>query len=391
VSIRVHPCPHRYAKRCGRARFLLCLSAFVFLPLATYSAQERFYIGTYTGPGRADGIYTGILDSDTGQLGPVTLACKANSPGYLALSPDGAHLYAVTSDTGGSVEAFQIEKSGTLTALNTVSSQGAGPCHLSIDPSGKNVLAANYSGGTIASIRINPDGTLGACTATLAFHGSGPNPARQDKPHAHFISTDSTGQFVYACDLGTDHIWSYRFDPATGILGDQTPVQGTVPPGSGSRHLAFGPGDNFAYVNGEMGRNITVFSRDKDTGSLTPIQTLPLVPGAGPAPGITTAEDVLHPSGKWLYVSSRGDDIIAVFSIGPDGKLTFIQDVPSLVKIPRGFGIDPSGHWLISAGQDDGKLALLAIDPATGKLTATAQEAKVPAAICVLFEPAALP
>lgn len=379
MSIRVHPW------------FLLCLSALLFLPLATYSAQERFYIGTYTGPGRADGIYTGTLDSDTGQLGPVTLASKANSPGYLALSPDGSHLYAVTSDNGGSVEAFQIEKSGSLTALNTVSSQGAGPCHLSVDRTGHYVFAANYSGGTIACIRIKDDGTLINWTAKMAFQGSGPNPARQDKPHAHFISIDPTGAFVYACDLGTDHVWAYRFDGISGAFGQPVPIQATVPPGSGPRHLAFSPNGDFAYVNGEMGRNINVFSRDKDTGSLTPIQTLPLFPGAQPAPGITTAEVMLHPSGKWLYVSSRGDDIIALFSIGPDGKLTFIQDVPALVKTPRGFGIDPSGHWLISAGQDDGKLAVLAIDPHTGKLTGTTQEAKVPAAICVIFQPVAAP
>jgi 6-phosphogluconolactonase len=370
---------------CANLRILLPL--LLFLPLTGYPAQERFYVGTYTGPGKADGIYTGVLDSDTGQLSQVTLAVKANNPGYLALAPDGAHLYAVTSDDGGSVEAFAIGKDGALAAMNHVSSQGAGPCHLSVDPSGRNVLAANYAGGTVACIRINGDGSLLSGTSKLAFQGSGPNPARQEKPHAHFISTDSTGQFVYACDLGTDHIWTYKFDAAAGTFGEQTPVQGTVPPGSGPRHLAFGSGQDFAYVNGEMGRNVTVFRRDKESGSLTPIQTLPLVPGEGPAAGITTAEVMRDPSGKWLYVSSRGDDIIAVFAIGADGRLTFVQDVPSLVKTPRGFGIDPSGHWLIAAGQDDGRIAVLAIDPKSGKLTGTAQEAKVPAAICVVFEP----
>ena len=383
MSIRVHP---------WFLFFLLCIS------LTGYSASERFYIGTYTGPGKADGIYTGILDSDSGQLTVMMLATKANNPGYLALSPDRSHLYAVTSDNGGSVEAFAIAmidpvpistvalEKPALNSLNTVSSQGAGPCYLSVDPSGKNVLVANYSGGTIACIRINPDGTLLSSTSSIAFQGTGPNPARQDKPHAHFVSTDPTGQFVYACDLGTDHVWAYRFDPVAGAFGPPEPAQATVPPGSGPRHLAFSLNGDFAYVNGEMGRNITVFHRDKQTGSLTPIQTLPLVPGIAPAPDITTAEVVLHPSGKWLYVSSRGDDIIAVFAIGADGKLSFIQDVPALVKFPRGFGIDPTGRWLIAAGQNDGKLAVLAIDPKTGKLTPTNNSANVPAAICVIFD-----
>jgi len=364
---------------------------FLLLPLAAHAAQERFYIGDNTGPGKADGIYTGLIDSDTGHLGPVTLAVKANSPGYLALSRDGSHLYAVTSDAVGSVSAFAVGADGLLTALNRVSSGGAGPCHLSVDPSGKNVLAANYSGGAIACIRINADGSLGDCTSKIAFQGSGPDPVRQKKPFAHFISTDSTGKFVYACDLGTDHVWSYRFDALKGIIGAPAPGQGQTPPGSGSRHLAFGLGQDFAYVNGEMGRNITAFHIDRTTGSLTPVQTLPLVPGAGPAAGITTAEVERDPSGKWLYVSSRGDDIIAVFAIGADGKLTFIQDVPSVSKFPRGFGIDPAGHWLIVAGQNDGKLAVLGIAQDTGKLTPNGQEANVPSAICVVFAPVGAP
>jgi 6-phosphogluconolactonase len=364
---------------------LLRLSLLLLVPLAAYSAQERFYVGAYTGPGRGEGIYSGVIDSDTGRLSGIALAAKANNPGYLALSPDGAHLYAVTSDGGGSVSAFAIGKEGALTPLNRASSGGAGPCHLSVDPSGRNVLVANYSGGNIACIRILGDGSLGERTATVSFQGSGPDPIRQKKPFAHFISTDGDGKFVYACDLGTDHVWSYHFDAATGSFGEPTDTQGKVPAGSGSRHLAFGKDDDFAYVNGEMGRNVTVFQRDQSTGSLTPVQTLPLVPGAGPAAGVTTAEVVCHPSCDWLYVSSRGDDMIAVFAIHADGRLTFVEDVPSGVKFPRGFGIDPSGRWLIAAGQNDGRLAVFGIDKKSGKLSASGEEASVPAAICVVF------
>jgi 6-phosphogluconolactonase len=357
----------------------------LFLPFPMWSAQERFYIGAYTGPGKSDGIYTGVIDSDTGRLGTIRLAAKANNPGYLALAPDGAHLYAVTSDDGGSVAAFAIARDGSLTPLNHVSSCGGGPCHLSVDASGRNVLVANYAGGNIASVPIKPGGSVGSPVESVAFQGSGPDPVRQKKPFAHFIATDRTGQFVYACDLGTDHVRSYRFSAAGHFQppGDMA----KVPPGSGPRHLAFGPGEDFAYVNGEMGRNVTAFHRDKSTGSLDPIQTLPLVPGAGPAPGITTAEIACHPSGKWLYVSSRGDDILAVFAIGGDGRLTFVEDVPSGVTFPRGFGIDPAGRWLIVAGQNDGRLAVLAIARESGRLTATGQEAKAPAAVCVVFAP----
>jgi len=364
---------------------LRLFALFLLLPLSGYAAQERFYLGTYTGPGKADGIYTALLDSGTGRIGPITLAAKANNPGYLALSPDGSHLYAVTSDDDGSVEAFKAGSDGSLSPLNHVSSGGAGPCYLSVDAAGRNVLAANYAGGDIACIRLNADGSAGERSATVRFEGSGPDPVRQKKPFAHFISTDPSGHFVYACDLGTDHVWSYRFDPQAGRLDPLAAGPGSVPPGSGPRHLAFGPGGAFAYVNGEMGRNITAFRRDPATGALTPIQTLPLVPGMGPAAGITTAEVACHPSGKWLYVSSRGDDIIAVFAIGADGRLAFIQDVPCQVKLPRGFGIDPTGRWLVVAGQGDGMLAIHAIDPATGRLTPGERVAGAPSGICVLF------
>lgn len=365
----------------------LLLSLLLLAPLAAHCAQARFYLGTFTRGGKSEGIYTALLDSSTGHLSPITLAAKANNPGYLALSPGGSHLYAITSDSGGSVAAFVIGKDGALSLLNSVPTAGAGPAHLSVDPSGGNVLVANYSGGNISCIKIRPDGSLGSLTATINFQGSGPDPDRQKKPFAHYICADSAGNFVYACDLGTDHVWTYRFDAAAGTFAALADSQGKVPPGSGPRHLAFGPGENHAYVNGEMGRNVTAFRRDKSTGALTPIQTLPLVPEAGPGNGILTAEIVCHPSGKWLYVSSRGDDIIAVFAIGADGRLSFVQDVPCLVKTPRGFGIDPTGKWLIAAGQDNDQIAVLAIAAETGKLTPAGQQAQAPSPVCVVFAP----
>jgi 6-phosphogluconolactonase len=366
----------------------LALWFLLLLPLAAYPAQERFYVGTYTGAGNGEGIYTGVLDSNSGTLGTVALAVKASSPNYLALSRDASHLYAVTTDGGGSVAAFSVGRDGALAFLNSVSSGGAGPSHLSLDASGTNILVANYTSGSIANIRINPDGSLGDRTSLVAFQGSGPDPIRQKKPFAHFIASDDGGRFVYACDLGTDHVWTYHYDPVAGVFQGLADMQGTVPAGSGPRHFAFGRGEGYAYVNGEMGRNVTAFRHDKTTGALAAIQTLPLVPGAGPEKGITTAEIECHPSGKWLYVSSRGDDIIAVFALGGDGRLAWVQDAPCMVKMPRGFGIDPSGRWLIVAGQSDGQIAVLGIDQGNGKLAPAGQQAKVPSAVDVLFVPA---
>jgi 6-phosphogluconolactonase len=366
---------------------LLVILLVIAFPAVTYSAQERFYVGTYTGPGKAEGIYTCVLDSDTGKLGPVSLAVKAHNPNYLALALDGRHLYAVTSDGGGSVEAFAIGAGGALAPLNSQLSGGAGACHLCAHPSGKYVLVANYGDGAVGSIPIQPDGSLAPAVSVLRLTGSGPNPARQAGPHAHCVHTDRSGLFTYACDLGTDKVWVNPFDPATGRFGKPVEPEAKVPPGSGARHLAFGPGEDFAYVNGEMGRNVTVFRRDPSTGALTALQTLPLVPGSGPATGIFSAEIACHPAGKWLYVSSRGDDIIALFAIGPDGRLEFVQDTPSIAKFPRAFAIDPAGRWLIAAGQNDSRLAVLRIAPDTGKLTALPETMTAPSPVCILFLP----
>jgi 6-phosphogluconolactonase len=359
----------------------------MLLPLAAYSAQERFYLGAFTAPqGQGEGIYTGVLDSETGKLGPITLAAKSNGPSFLAFSRDGKHLYSVSSDNGGSLSAFAVNKDGTLSFINSVAAGGGGATYVAVDASGSNALAASYGSGTISCIRIKSDCSLGDLTSTVKFQGTGPGP-RQIAPHAHFICTDGSGKFVYVCDLGNDHVWSYHFDPDAGKFLGPTDVQGKVPPGSGARHLAFGRGEKFAYVNGEMGRNVTVFRHDASTGSLSPVQTIPVVPSATYIKTITTAETVCHPSGKWLYISSRGDDIVAVFAIAPKGRLSFVQDVPSVVKFPRGMGVDPSGRWLITAGQNDSRIAVFGIAQDTGKLTPNGEVAKAGSPVSVLFAP----
>jgi len=364
------------------------LCTLLLFPLLAYSAQERFYIGTYARPAGGEGIYTATIDTTTGKLSPITLAIAANNANYLALSPDASHLYAITYDDGGSVAAYNVGKDGALTFINRVRVEAPGGCHVSVDAAGKNVLIANYNSGTIVCNQINPDGSLGKHTGMITFQGSGPDASRQDHPYGHFVATDSSGQFVYSCDLGTDHVWSYHFDAATGAFGKPLDANGIVPPGSGPRHLVFGPGQDFAYVNGEMGRNVTTFKHDKSTGVLTAIQTTPVVPGVAASSAIRTAEIRCHPSGKFIYVSSRGDDIVAVFSIGSDGKLTFVQDAPALVKDPRGMNIDPTGQWLITAGQSDSQLAVFEIARDTGKLTSAKQQASVPTPVDILFLPA---
>ena len=357
----------------------------VMLPCVAFSADATFYIGTYTKPAKSEGVYVSKLDTDTGKLGPVELAGKAASPSYVALSPDGKFLYAAVESGKGAVAAFAVGADKKLTTLNEQPAGGDGTCHIWVDATGKNVLAANYGGGSIVGFRANADGSLGERSFFQQYEGTGPDKARQEKPHAHAIYTDSTNQFAYACDLGTDNVWTYRFDAAKGALKAAEPASAKVPPGAGPRHLAIHPNGRFAYANNEMGLSVTAFTRDTTTGALASVQNLSTLPEGTATKGVSTAEIFCHPTGKWLYASNRGHNSIAVYAIAADGKLTWIETAPAGVKVPRGFGIDPTGKWLVAAGQEDDKIAVLKIDPATGKLTPNGSTAEVGAPVCILF------
>lgn len=359
---------------------LLCSLSTVVL-----AADATFYLGTYTNTPKSKGIYVGKLDTDTGKLGALELAAEAKSPGFLALSPNGKFLYATIEQGEGGVGAYSVNADGKLTALNTQPTGGSGACHVWVDATGKTVLAANYSGGSIAAFPAKADGSLGERSAFVQFEGSGPDKKRQQKPYGHSIYTDAANKFVYACDLGSDKVWIFRLDAEKSTLTPNDPPAGVVPPGGGPRHLAFHPNGKFAYVNNEMTLSVTAFARDTATGALAELHTLPTLPAGTPTQGVSTAEIFCHPTGKWLYVSNRGHDTIAVYAIGADGRLNWIENAPAGVKVPRGFGIDPSGKWLIAGGQNDHRIAVLKIDVATGKLTATDQSAEVGAPVCVLF------
>ncbi len=358
------------------------------LPLVTaacaLAGTAEFYIGAYTKPGGNRGIQRASLDTKTGELKLLGLAAEAKNPSFLAVHPGGKFLYAALEEGGGAVGAYAIEKDGNLRALNTESSKGAGNCHVTVDPSGKFVFAANYGSGSVAALPIRGDGSLGPATGSVQHTGSGPDAGRQKGPHAHSIYPN--GPFVYACDLGTDDVFIHRLDPASGTLTPNDPPSGKVPPGSGPRHFAFHPKGGFAYTCNEMTCTATAFAHDAAKGTLTPIQTLSTLPADYTlTKKDSTAEIFCHPTGKFLYVSNRGHDTIAVFAIAADGKITLTQNAPASVKIPRGFAISPDGGWLVAAGQNSDSLASHKIDPATGKLTPASKLEGVGAPVCVMF------
>jgi 6-phosphogluconolactonase len=355
---------------------------------AAFAADATFYLGTYTKPGKSQGIYRGTIDTETGKLGPVKLAGEAKNPSFVALSPNGMNLYACVEADGGAVAAFWVKPDGTLELINQADTGGGGACHVWVDSNGATVLAANYGGGSIAAFRTKFGGGLGDRSAFVQFTGSGPNQRRQEKPHAHAIYTDAANKFVYSPDLGTDNIWIFKLNAATGELTPADPPSGKVPPGSGPRHLSIHPNGKFAFVCNEMTLTVTAFSRNPDNGALREIGTVSTLPAGTDTKGLSTAEIFCHPSGKWLYVSNRTHDTIAVFSIADDGKVKLIENAPAGVKVPRGFALDPSGRWLIAGGQNDDRIAVHKIDPATGKLTLTGETAEVGSPVCVLFAPA---
>ena len=313
---------------------------------------------------------------------------ETENPAYLAISPDGKFLYAAGEiPHRGLVSAYQREPDGRLTLLNHADTGGEGTCHVSVDSSGHNVLVANYGGGNISCFPIKADGSLGERSAFVQFTGSGPNPSRQTKPYAHSIYADAANHFVYACDLGTDNVWVFKFNAGSGLLERNIPPAARVPEGGGPRHLAFHPGGRYVYVNNEMGLTVSVFERNPESGALMPVQVIPTLPEGVSGKGNSTAEIACHPSGKWLYVSNRGEDTIAIFAIAENGRLTWIENAPAGVKVPRSFAIDPDGKWLVVAGQNDNKIAVMKIDPQTGRFSPTGHMTTVANPVCVLFAP----
>jgi 6-phosphogluconolactonase len=379
---------------------LLCLFA-VFILAAAAAAQRPapapddliMYVGTYTRP-PSKGIYAYRLKGATGELTPLGaagLAAETENPSFLAVHPIQRFLYAVNEVSryegrdAGSVSAFSIDRTGALTLLNRVSTRGGGPCHVSLDRSGKWVFVANYGGGSVAAFPVHADGTLGEASAFFQHTGSSVNPARQSGPHAHDAVVSPDNRFVLVADLGLDRILTYRLNPATGGLAPGDPPFASIAPGSGPRHLAFGPAGKFVYVLSEMLSRVMAFRYDAGRGTLAELQTLSTVPEGFTADN-SGAEIVTDPSSKFLYASNRGHDSIAVFRIdAASGTLTPVDRVSTQGKTPRGFAIDPSGRFLVAANQNSGSVVVFRIDQQTGGLTPTGTVVQVPSPVSVVF------
>ena len=258
-----------------------------------------------------------------------------------------------------------------------------------VDATGKNVLVANYGGGSVAVLPIGPDGKLGPASDFIQHKGKVFDPRRQGAPHAHSINLDKANRFAVVADLGLDRVFVYKFDPIDGKLTPNDPPATKVKDRSGPRHFAFHPDGKHAYVINEINCTVTAFDYDPDRGTLTEIQTIPTMPVAV-EPRHSTAEVVVHPSGKFLYGSNRGHDSLAVYAIEPGtGRLKLVEYEPTGGKTPRNFAVDPTGSYVLAENMGSDTIVVFRVDPETGALEPTGQVVKVPAPCCVKFVPIA--
>jgi 6-phosphogluconolactonase len=344
------------------------------------------YTGTYTEPplGRARGI--GIYDYDlaTGELGSHRAVTGVTNPSFLAASDGGAHIYAVGEGDGGRITAFRRDPgTGDLTELNRQSTGGSGPCYVSIDPTGRYALVANYGSGSVAALPIGDDGSLGEATDVVQQEGSGPNANRQEGPHAHMIAPTADGRFVLATDLGADEVITYRLDTEAGTL-ERVGAMKTAP-GAGPRHFAFAPNGRTVYVINELDNTLLTCDYDAETGALETRQTISTLP-EGYDEETYCAHVLVSPDGRFVYGSNRGHDSIAAFVVsGDDGEVDLIGSAPTRGSFPRHFALDPDGTRLLVANQNSDNLAILARDPETGLLSEETVVEDVPSTVCLLF------
>ena len=374
---------------------LVAVLLLTFLAAAAPAESHKyiFYVGTYTEEGSTSkGIYAYRFDPDTDQITPLGLAAETTNPSFVALSPNGQFLYAVNEignykgPNSGGVSSFAIDRvTGKLTFLNEVASRGADPCYITVDKTGKYVLVANYTGGSLAEFPVLADGKLGEASAVLQHTGHGTNPQRQEKAHVHSVDLSPDNRFAMVDDLGLDEVFVYKFNSSNGSLTPNGPPVVKVDPGAGPRHFVLSPNGKFAYVIAEMKSTVTAFSHDEKTGTLHRLQTISSLPKDFSGQN-DDAEIEIAPSGKFLYASNRGSDTITVFAIDPQkGTLTPVEYTPTQGKIPRSFEIDPSGRFLFAANQKSDNIVVFRIDAKTGRLAPTGQVLDVGSPVCVKF------
>ena len=352
-----------------------------------FAAEQRIFVGTNT---PEQGIYASTLDLATGEFTQAEAVGDAPYPGFLALHPRLPILYSISREKAppsGGLRSFQIEaRAETLTLINRQTTGDEGTTHLALDPAGKVIVVANYTGGSTSLLPLTDEGSLEALASIVKHTGSSVHPTRQGEPHAHGVAIDPSGQFACVADLGTDEVIVFRL--VTADNSERTLERHSTwkaKPGAGPRHLAFHPNGQWLFSINELNGTLTALAFNDQSGVLTEKQTIGTLPAGFSEPN-TTAEVVVHPNGRFVYCSNRGHDSTAVFAIEEGtGRLSLLQVEPTQGGHPRFIGIEPTGKYLIAANRDADNLVSFRIDSETGRLTPTGHEISIPKPICVVF------
>lgn len=373
--------PHPHSLCAGLLSIAALLSAVV--GQGAEPGKQHVYIGTYTGA-KSKGIYRAEFDPATGKLSPAELAAEIPSPSFLNIHPNGQFLYAADAEGSpkGGVAAFAIDRStGQLTRLGRTAACGSGPCYVAVDHAGKSVLAASYGTGTVAALAIRGDGSVADAAEVIQQR----DPGSAAQPHAHSINVDANNRFAVCADLGLNQLLVYRLDAEQAKLTPNDPPFTRVKPGSGPRHFAFHPSGKLAYSNMEHTSQVIALAYDPAKGTLAELQTLSTLP-ADFQGNNSTAEIQVHPNGRFVYVSNRGHDSIAMFAIAADtGHMTALGHQVTGGKTPRNFRIDLSGKYLLAANQGSDSVVVFRLDGESGKLTPTGEKIEVGAPVCLKF------
>ncbi|HVW22829.1 MAG TPA: lactonase family protein [Opitutaceae bacterium] len=344
------------------------------------------YVGTGT-EAPVNGIYAFRFDEGSGAMAPLGVVAQTPHPAFLAADPSGRFVYAVNESNvnrtnGHTVTAFAVEGE-KLRLLDVQPCGGDRPAHVAVDATGKLAFVADYGSGTMAILPIRDDGGLEG--PSFVFQDPQPTSPleRQREPHAHGIAFDPSNRFAYCCDLGADKVMIYRIDPAAGQVARADPPSAALPQGFGPRHLAISRDGRQAYVLCEIASKLVVFDRSPSDGSLAQREVVSTVPDGWK--GVNTAAEIqLDAAGRFLYTSNRGQDSIATFALGRDGGARLVGTTPC-GREPRYFCLDPSGRFLLVANQGADTVRVFSVDPATGRLAATATKVSASMPVTIVF------
>jgi 6-phosphogluconolactonase len=369
------------------------LLKLLFFAINTLSAfticgqNEILYAGTYS-QRESQGIYVFNFNRNTGSFQLIQTTPMVENPNFLVINKKSGFLYAVHTIKGEGdkntdvISSFKIDtENGKLIFINHLPTYGFGACHISIDNTGKWIFVSHYNSGSVTEFSINGDGSIRDTVQTIKFKGSSIT-RRQESSHVHSALVSPDNKFLFIADLGTDKIMTFPFDVETGKF---TPSSGSfleLEKGSGPRHFTFHATNDNLYLANELNSTVTVLLRNENSGALTKVQTISTLPATYSGRNLV-ADIHISPDGKFLYVTNRGHNSIAVFQIHSEGNLEFISHQSVMGDHPRNFLIDEKGEFILVANQNSDNIVVLSTDKITGKLNPTGNSLKVPASVCL--------